>query len=217
VSTRPGPARALRDLDPNERKLLRALDKMTPPSYRKQERDHRPAEDVAEEAGLATVGRPDTQMATAMLSLRRLVEAGYVSTVKDGADLRYRLTQLAEREMLTADLQALVDRQARLEDQLGGAQERATRAEQRLDRLRDEVAEERRPLWRKLTGRPPEGAERNPEPIARRFHENYERLAPDFGYETRETSAVPWEMVPAQNKALMIATVAALLDEGAIR
>lgn len=41
--------------------------------------------------------------------------------------------------------------------------------------------------------------------IARRFHEAYERLAPEFGYETRRESAVPWEDVPEQNKALMIA------------
>lgn len=48
---------------------------------------------------------------------------------------------------------------------------------------------------------------RDPETLARKFHEAYERLAPDFGYETRRDSAVPWEDVPEQNKALMIATV----------
>jgi hypothetical protein len=45
--------------------------------------------------------------------------------------------------------------------------------------------------------------------LARTFHENYERLAPNYGYKTREASAVPWEDVPEQNKALMRATVAA--------
>lgn len=46
---------------------------------------------------------------------------------------------------------------------------------------------------------------RNPEDLARRFHEAYERLAPDFGYETRTESAVPWEQVPDNNRALMTA------------
>lgn len=44
--------------------------------------------------------------------------------------------------------------------------------------------------------------------LARRFHETYERLAPKFGYETRESSAVPWEVVPEKNKKLMIAVCA---------
>jgi hypothetical protein len=33
------------------------------------------------------------------------------------------------------------------------------------------------------------------EALARLFHETYERLAPEFGYETRKASAVPWEEV----------------------
>lgn len=44
--------------------------------------------------------------------------------------------------------------------------------------------------------------------IARRFHEEYERLAPEFGYETRPESAVPWEDVPKANRELMRAVVA---------
>lgn len=59
---------------------------------------------------------------------------------------------------------------------------------------------------------PATGAER----IAKRFHEAYERLAPSFGYETREASAVPWEDVPEQNRRLMIATVAELMSSGVI-
>ena len=43
------------------------------------------------------------------------------------------------------------------------------------------------------------------EDIAKRFHEMYERLAPDFGYETRAETAVPWEDVPDANRGLMIA------------
>ncbi len=34
------------------------------------------------------------------------------------------------------------------------------------------------------------------EALARHFHETYERLAPEFGYRTREESAKPWEQVP---------------------
>jgi hypothetical protein len=51
------------------------------------------------------------------------------------------------------------------------------------------------------------------EKLARRFHETYERLAPDYGYKTREASAVPWEDVPFQNKRLMIAVAQELLDQ----
>ena len=43
------------------------------------------------------------------------------------------------------------------------------------------------------------------EHIARLFHETYERLAPDYGYEIRKESAVPWTRVPDTNKRLMIA------------
>ena len=43
------------------------------------------------------------------------------------------------------------------------------------------------------------------EDIARKFHEAYERLAQEFGYETRKASAVPWENVPEPNRSLMIA------------
>lgn len=50
---------------------------------------------------------------------------------------------------------------------------------------------------------------------ARAFHEAYERLAPSFGYETRKASAVPWDEVPEQNRALMIAVCAEVV--GAIR
>lgn len=53
--------------------------------------------------------------------------------------------------------------------------------------------------------------------IAMRFHETYERLAPEHGYKTREASAVPWADVPANNKALMIAVVQNLLDREVIR
>jgi len=44
-----------------------------------------------------------------------------------------------------------------------------------------------------------------PEDLAAFFHATYERLAPDYGYKTRDASAKPWNEVPPQNKALMIA------------
>jgi len=43
------------------------------------------------------------------------------------------------------------------------------------------------------------------ESMAKFFHETYERMAPDYEYETRKESAVPWDEVPENNKRLMIA------------
>ena len=51
------------------------------------------------------------------------------------------------------------------------------------------------------------------ERLARFFHETYERLAPDFGYRTREASAKPWDQVPEENRELMICTCAEVIDE----
>lgn len=47
--------------------------------------------------------------------------------------------------------------------------------------------------------------------VAQLFHEAYERLAPSFGYQTRRESAVPWDDVPEQNKALMTAVAAEVI------
>ena len=55
------------------------------------------------------------------------------------------------------------------------------------------------------------------EALARRFHDTYERLAPDHGWQTQEsTRAKPWEEVPEHNRQLMLATIEALLDDGSI-
>lgn len=54
------------------------------------------------------------------------------------------------------------------------------------------------------------------EMIAGLFHATYETLAPEHGYKTREASAVDWDAVPANNKALMVATVQHLIDMGTI-
>ena len=50
-----------------------------------------------------------------------------------------------------------------------------------------------------------------PEKLAQQFHETYERLAPSFGYRTRERSAKPWDEVPEDNRNLMIAVCAEIL------
>ena len=47
--------------------------------------------------------------------------------------------------------------------------------------------------------------------IANHFHDTYERLAPEFGYDTRPGSAVVWADVPEANRNLMIATVRVVL------
>jgi hypothetical protein len=52
--------------------------------------------------------------------------------------------------------------------------------------------------------------------VARCFHSEYERIAPQFGYATRPDSAVTWENVPETNKRLMRSTVAALVQRGVI-
>lgn len=62
---------------------------------------------------------------------------------------------------------------------------------------------------------PGEGSAVDAESLARSFHETYERLAPSFGYETREASAKPWANVPEQNKRLMIAVCGEILGSPA--
>ena len=49
--------------------------------------------------------------------------------------------------------------------------------------------------------------------VARRFHEEYERQAPHFGYETRPESAVEWDDVPEKNKRLMVRTVCGIFTQ----
>jgi hypothetical protein len=51
----------------------------------------------------------------------------------------------------------------------------------------------------------------NAEEVAKFFHETYEKLAPEFGYETRKESAVPWEEVPEKNRRLMVAVAAIVI------
>lgn len=53
--------------------------------------------------------------------------------------------------------------------------------------------------------------------VAAAFHDHYERLAPQFGYETREDSRKAWGDVPEQNRALMRATVRSLMAANLIQ
>ncbi len=52
--------------------------------------------------------------------------------------------------------------------------------------------------------------------LAKRFHELYEALAPQFSYQTREASAVAWEQVPENNKRLMTEVCKRILQENAV-
>jgi len=52
-----------------------------------------------------------------------------------------------------------------------------------------------------------------PHELARIFHETYERLAPEYSYKTRPESATGWGNVPANNRALMVATARVVLTE----
>jgi hypothetical protein len=54
------------------------------------------------------------------------------------------------------------------------------------------------------------------ERLAKLFHDEYERLAPEYGYKTREASAVPWNDVPENNRNLMIATVKSVITEAGL-
>jgi predicted RNA-binding protein Jag len=49
------------------------------------------------------------------------------------------------------------------------------------------------------------------EELARFFHETYERLAPEYDYETKPESRTAWEDVPETNRKLMIATAGEVL------
>lgn len=51
------------------------------------------------------------------------------------------------------------------------------------------------------------------EQLAQQFHEAYERLAPQFSYETRKASAKPWAEVPENNRKLMIAVCGEILSD----
>ena len=81
----------------------------------------------------------------------------------------------------------------------------------RLDDLTTELAEARRELARANAVIERVGAEVLLSAddvaidLAHDFHLRYEEMAPEFGYVTNPRTAVPWEDLPADNKALMLA------------
>jgi hypothetical protein len=52
--------------------------------------------------------------------------------------------------------------------------------------------------------------------IARAFHDRYEALSGQHGWETQERTRVAWEDLPEENRSLMIAVVRELLRDGVI-
>lgn len=50
-----------------------------------------------------------------------------------------------------------------------------------------------------------------PEQLAKYFHDEYERMAPAFNYETRRETAVPWDNLLPSNKELMTAVATSVL------
>ena len=53
----------------------------------------------------------------------------------------------------------------------------------------------------------------SPESLARCFHHHYERLAPEYRYETRDESRTDWDSLPRENKGLMKETAKEVLAE----
>lgn len=84
-----------------------------------------------------------------------------------------------------------------------------------LAALRDPDEDQRGAGLPDLNGSPEQAPEPDAaaEALARKFHDNYESFAYEFGYETRAESAVPWDDVPEANRRLMIATAGAVLAD----
>jgi len=47
--------------------------------------------------------------------------------------------------------------------------------------------------------------------VAEEFHRAYQELAPEYGYETKGGSNVPWHEVPEMNRHLMVQTAERVL------
>lgn len=50
------------------------------------------------------------------------------------------------------------------------------------------------------------------EALARYFHETYESLAPEHGWETQPRSRKQWDEVPVENRSLMVAVAKEVLE-----
>lgn len=97
---------------------------------------------------------------------------------------------------------------ASMERQLDRAEQENHELRQRLNEAEIEIQR----LQAGIFGRVSLDADWTGESLAQQFHETYERLAPGFGYRTREASAKPWAEVPEQNRALMIAVATEILE-----
>lgn len=53
--------------------------------------------------------------------------------------------------------------------------------------------------------------------VAQRFHEEYEHLAPDYGWETKAESRVEWADLPERQRQLMRHVVLRLIASGVIQ
>ena len=53
--------------------------------------------------------------------------------------------------------------------------------------------------------------------VAMAFHNVYEDLAVDYSWNTQQDCKVPWEGLPANNRHLMVATIAKLVHHGIIK
>lgn len=98
------------ELEYQERQLLEGLYEKTKPGvYHRHELDHASFEEVAQDSGLASVGNIDTRMMNAAREFKHLAAKGYVEAVKDptGGALRYRVTQLGERVILSGRIRHL--------------------------------------------------------------------------------------------------------------
>lgn len=65
--------------------------------------------------------------------------------------------------------------------------------------------------------RGPANAPRFAEVVARKFHDEYEHLAPLYGWETQERSRVEWGDLPENQRKLMVHVVGNLIAMGYVR
>ena len=146
------PPQTLADLALDERRLLEKLDELTPAKHRRQTRDDRTGEEVAEATRLADV-RDIKPAVRAVIGLNRLVEAGFVerARMQDGVS-RYRVSQLGERALLHARLADLEKKLAKRDGVLAEVSRQSAARGARCEALEAQVRELERPWWRRVLG-----------------------------------------------------------------
>lgn len=151
-----------------EERLLRTLYNETVEGFHREEPDSRSFEEVAQRAGIAEVGTPDTSLAIVGVAFRNLEKGGYVTRVKDPeGPLRYRISRIGERavmnELMHEQQAALVTQVTDLQVSLRASEaagaltaERRKMAEDKVYALEVELALAltRRPLWKRVLGIP---------------------------------------------------------------